>query len=242
MNCIQNLSFHGDSSKFIIYFISRKEPDGHSGKLMSTLNPPLVSSNRNSLMQSLDQAEPYLAGSTKKYHLSTYPQNTLEMQTFDNISVSKTTEERYFADECVDEVLVTANSYLQVPNSDDAVQVMNPYLMTSPFSVQHVQDEISHYSSLVAFTPLLSPKNDLYNEKLETLKSGSPSSKLEKLKERIREQKRRQEAVKKNLKSRQNPELARKVMNTQKIRKVTFGPPPPVYKGKLVLLFLFDKS
>ncbi|XP_073455748.1 coiled-coil domain-containing protein 187 isoform X3 [Aquarana catesbeiana] len=217
------------------FTLYRKEPDGHSGKLMSTLNPPLVSSNRNSLMQSLDQAEPCLAGynlhgSTEKYHLSTYPQNTLEMQTFDNISGSKTTEERYFADECGNEVLVTAESYLQVPNADDAVQVMNPYLMTSPLSVQHVQDEISHYSSLVAFTPLLSPKKYLYTQKLETLKSRSPSSKLERLKERIREQKRCQEAVK-NLKSRQNSELARKAMNTQKIRKVTFGPPPPVYKG-----------
>ncbi|XP_077324321.1 coiled-coil domain-containing protein 187 [Lithobates pipiens] len=216
------------------FTLYRKEPDGHSGKLMSTSNPPLVSTNRNSLMRSLDQAEPYLAGhnlhgSTEKYHLSTYPQNTLEMQTFDNISGSKTTEERYFADECGNEVLVTAESYLQDPNADDAVQVMNPYSMTSPLSIQ--QDEISHCSSQVAFTPLLSPKNDLYTQKLETLKSRSPSSKLERLKERIREQKRRQEAVKKNLKSRQNPELARKRMNTQKIRKVTFGPPPPVYKG-----------
>ncbi|KAM5145477.1 coiled-coil domain-containing protein 187 [Mantella aurantiaca] len=208
-----------------------EEPHEHSGNLTSTMNPPLVSTNGSSLMHYSEQAEPYVVDHDmfgkriEKLSLSTQPQNTSEMEIYENFSNSRITTDEY-----VEEVLETTKMHPRIPYPADAEQVVNPYLtMTSPISAQHFQDEDS---SLVAFTPPPSPKSDLYAQKLEFLKSKSPGSKLERLKERIREQKRRQEAASKNLtKSRQNPELARKVMTAQKIRKVTFGPPPPVYKG-----------
>ncbi|XP_072286667.1 coiled-coil domain-containing protein 187 [Pyxicephalus adspersus] len=181
-----------------------------------------------------DQADPHLSGpnldrgSLEKY--STCPQNTLEMEFYNNFSGGSTAMESYFADEDVEKILETDKLCPQVPTPESTVQVVNPYLrMACPLSAHGVQDTISKCSSPVAFTL---PKSDIYVLKLECLKNRSPGSKLERLKERIREQRRRQETGRKDFtKSQQHPELAPKIMTMQKIRKVTFGPPPPIYKG-----------
>ncbi|XP_068104120.1 coiled-coil domain-containing protein 187 [Hyperolius riggenbachi] len=115
--------------------------------------------------------------------------------------------------------------------SEDLEPVVAPHLDASP-STQHIQDQIPRFPAEEAFRPLLSPKIGHFAQRLECLKRRSPGSKLDRLKEKIREQKRRQEALRKNaMKPTRRPELARKCVTAQNIRKVTFGPPPPVYKG-----------
>ncbi|XP_063791899.1 coiled-coil domain-containing protein 187 isoform X2 [Pseudophryne corroboree] len=104
---------------------------------------------------------------------------------------------------------------------------------TSPLSVSHTQPEIRTCLSPEAPSPLLTPKAGLYAQKLVYLKSRSPTNKLERLKERIREQKRRQDALKRNqTKSLPDPERTRRPGMTRKVCKVTFGLQPTICKGR----------
>lgn len=188
-------------------------------------------------MDSPGQVEPYLVGHNldrkrvQNSRLSTCPKNESETESYENLRSSGTITDKYEED-----VMEASKIHGEVPHPEDALQALNPYLsMTSPLSA-HIEDESSRCS---AHTPQPSPKSDPYAQNLESLKSRSPGSKLERLKEKIREQKRRQEAARKNLrKVRQEAEPAGKVMSAQRIRKVTFGPPPPVYKGKRLLFLL----
>ncbi|XP_069465191.1 coiled-coil domain-containing protein 187 [Ambystoma mexicanum] len=73
-----------------------------------------------------------------------------------------------------------------------------------------------------------------YVQKLEYLKSKSPERKLEKLKDRIREQRRRSGGLPVAQHGSAHWAL-KEAVNTRSlrrtVRKVTFGPPPPVYRG-----------
>ncbi|XP_029467732.1 coiled-coil domain-containing protein 187 [Rhinatrema bivittatum] len=74
----------------------------------------------------------------------------------------------------------------------------------------------------------------LYIQKLECLRNRSPDSKLERLKKRIREQRQQYGKTAPEL-SESRPWRAtqptKRSSLRQKLRKVTFAPPPPVYKG-----------
>ncbi|XP_073397145.1 coiled-coil domain-containing protein 187 [Dendrobates tinctorius] len=113
-------------------------------------------------------------------------------------------------------------------------EMANPYLAVtykSPGTSERPQ--IGSCLSSNAIVPSSFPKDDLYMQKLEHLKRKSPKGKLEKLKERIQEQKSHQNLLKRNpLKSHQNPELSCKSTMKRKVCKVTFGPQSPYYKAE----------
>ncbi|KAM8934319.1 coiled-coil domain-containing protein 187 [Pelodytes ibericus] len=112
---------------------------------------------------------------------------------------------------------------------DMAEDVPNPYLVvSSPLGSEYPVENYVHGSLVVAPIPHLSPKLDFYSQKLDCLKRNSPNGKLEKLKERIREQKRRLNALKeKPPKSWQTTGIMGKHVLK---RKVAFAPPPHTYK------------
>uniref|UniRef100_UPI00398E6B84 uncharacterized protein n=1 Tax=Pristiophorus japonicus TaxID=55135 RepID=UPI00398E6B84 len=104
-------------------------------------------------------------------------------------------------------------------------------------------------------TSFLSPPRSPFTQQLEPLLSKSPSNKLERLKERIRKQrklqkKRQLEGSRLNLTQEQPiAVLGQKIGDPFKIgsmkclvRKVTFGPPAPAYKGFNAIELMSDKK
>ncbi|OCT67026.1 hypothetical protein XELAEV_18038307mg [Xenopus laevis] len=107
-------------------------------------------------------------------------------------------------------------------------EVLNPYLEVYPSS-----PKVERCSRLCSpLVPLVSPNADIYVQRLEYLKNNSPNNKLKKLKERIKEQKLRQNVGKE---LRPDPpqitELIGKRTLKRKVGKVTFSIPPPTCKG-----------
>eukprot|EP00079_Xenopus_tropicalis_P017055 XP_004916690.1 PREDICTED: coiled-coil domain-containing protein 187 isoform X2 [Xenopus tropicalis] len=108
-------------------------------------------------------------------------------------------------------------------------EVLNPYSEVYPLSPVLEVERCPKLSSCP--DPRQSPSADVYAQRLEYLKNNSPNNKLKKLKERIREQKLRQ-----NLGRELRPDPPRvtepvgKHTLKRKVGKVTFGVPPPTYK------------
>ncbi|XP_071980564.1 coiled-coil domain-containing protein 187 [Engystomops pustulosus] len=127
----------------------------------------------------------------------------------------------------VDQVQKTSHVGLQTYAPEGEMgDLVNPYLEeTSPWHGEHIGPRSS------PITPSPPPKDDLYVQKLEHLKRRSPRSKLDKLKEKIQEQKKRQELSKKNLpKPRPNSDPLHKPTMKRKVCKVTFTPAAPHHK------------
>ncbi|XP_030063478.1 coiled-coil domain-containing protein 187 [Microcaecilia unicolor] len=102
---------------------------------------------------------------------------------------------------------------------------MHEHSLMPPFDNMGFQHDTSSSS-------LLSPpslQDGMYIQKLECLRNRSADSRLEMLKNRIREQ--RQGYSKTSPGPWRAPQPAKRIPAKQKLRKVTFAPPPPVYKG-----------
>ncbi|XP_069610639.1 coiled-coil domain-containing protein 187 [Ranitomeya imitator] len=158
-----------------------------------------------------------------QHHMGSTSENILAKSSLENFNNGQVMAFRDSAED-----LVSFRTYLP----DEMEETVNPNLaVTYESPGTHERPQIGSCLSPKAIVPSSSLKDDLYIQKLEYLKRKSPKSKLEKLKERIQEQKRRQNLSKRNpLKSHQNPELLCKSTMKRKVFKVTFGPPSPYYK------------
>ncbi|CAH2316744.1 Hypothetical predicted protein [Pelobates cultripes] len=115
---------------------------------------------------------------------------------------------------------------------DVAEDTLDTYLdeFSYPLTVQnfHSEEQNVPYVSAYHIRATLSPKRDLYTQKLDYLKNKSPNDKLERLKEKIREQKRRRNASRERLPNFwQAGATIIKPLLKRKVCKVTFAPPPP---------------
>ncbi|XP_063287697.1 coiled-coil domain-containing protein 187 [Pelobates fuscus] len=113
---------------------------------------------------------------------------------------------------------------------------LNTYLdeFSYPLTVQNLHSEEQNVPCVSAYHIMttLSPKRDLYTQKLDYLKNKSPNDKLERLKEKIREQKRRRNASRERLPNAwQAGATIIKPLLKRKVCKVTFAPPPRNFKG-----------
>ncbi|KAM3911201.1 coiled-coil domain-containing protein 187 [Leptodactylus fuscus] len=135
------------------------------------------------------------------------------------------------SEEHMDQVVTSPNLGPQTNILENEIEeIVNPYLdVTIPSPGIYIRPEVRPPETV---TPSSSPKLDIYVQKLEHPKRRSPRSKLERLKEKIQEQKRRQELLKSNTpKSSKNPEPLRKPAMKRKVCKVTFGPTALYDKG-----------
>ncbi|XP_075691281.1 coiled-coil domain-containing protein 187 [Rhinoderma darwinii] len=206
------------------FTLHSEEPNGRSATFPSNMDTPwdLLSRTRPTLF--LQEDKPSVASFpqdtiyNEKYHGNSTHKNILAESSQANFCNDQETNK-----EDIDHVLKASDLDLQtyIPE-DEMEEIVNPYLaVSSPPSGAHIRPET-----------ITSLNVDLYVQNLEQPKSTSPISKLEKLKERIQEQKRRQNLLKRNPpKCLHDPEPLGNPVMRRKVGKVTFAPPAPYYKG-----------
>ncbi|XP_056396977.1 coiled-coil domain-containing protein 187 [Hyla sarda] len=162
-----------------------------------------------------------------QYHTGFTHEHLLAESVQENIDNGQVMALRGSSEEHVDHVLKPYDLGVQTYTPEDEMdEIVNPYAGTFPLSGIFAKPEIGPCLSPETITPLPFLKDDLNAQKLEHLRIRSPESKLEKLKEKIQEQKRRHDLLKRSkTKSHQNPEPLRKPAMKRKVCKVTFGPP-----------------
>ncbi|XP_040260715.1 coiled-coil domain-containing protein 187 [Bufo bufo] len=237
---LENNSFSGldscpstvdDSSHPERQEIYQRKPDEtftlHSeANFLSKMDIPWDLSSRTRPTPFLQEDKP----SVDSFHRYNVGENVLAKSSQENFSYGQVMALRGSTEEYVDHVLEPSSLGLQTNIAEDEMEeVVNPYpAETFPPSGTYIRPSLSQEN----ITSSPSTKVDLYVEKLEHLKSKSPKSKLEKLKEKIQEQKRRQDLSKRNsTKPHQKPEPHGKPPMKRKICKVTFGPPARCHKG-----------
>ncbi|XP_066436605.1 coiled-coil domain-containing protein 187 isoform X2 [Eleutherodactylus coqui] len=227
-----------DSSHLERRPIYQRKPDEtftlHSeADFSSKMDIPLDLSSRTRPSPFLQQNKPSVA-SFDEYHLDNTHENKLAKSNQENFNNGRLTASRGYSEEHVNQVPKTSNLGLQTCNTGDVVEEMgiDYRAVTYPSSPTDIRPEIKGSLPRETITPTPSPMINLYEQKLEHLKRRSPKCKLEKLKERIQEQKKRQDLSKRNpTKSGQNTEILRKPPLKRKVCKVTFGPPVTCHKG-----------
>ncbi|XP_075434973.1 coiled-coil domain-containing protein 187 isoform X4 [Ascaphus truei] len=215
------------------FCLGSREEDGHTF-VSSTMDHPLGHYVDNSLSSKAPFNDPNESRKDiMQYSTNSGHQNPVSIKgvvSLNSVSVAdnSSSEEQT---EGISNPLRNRSSPANANSEEETEEVSNPYLDRSSPNVEAPR-ESGHCLSSVTLAPLLSPKADLYVQKLEFLKSKSPNDKLERLKIKIREQRQGRCASKETEPSswRVTKPFSKRILK-RKVRKVTFAPPPPVYKG-----------